>query len=240
MWNKNEIKIDFIRHGKTSSNERHCYIGITDESLSEEGLAEIKRNVLTGIYQKPDLVFVSPMKRAKETASIIFPDIDFIEIEEFREMSFGSFEGKNYEELKDNIYYRKWIDENRGATKEELEALYKGIKEDKSLVLPEKKEDFVDRSIKGFYKALDIVYKSTYANKNKEIATEISEGTGENKISILAHGGTIMAILSEFLKEDYYSYMVSCSEGISVKFSFEYNDGNIKVSHFRILNRICP
>ena len=37
--------ITFIRHGKTPSNERKAYIGITDEKLSTDGQELIKKRV---------------------------------------------------------------------------------------------------------------------------------------------------------------------------------------------------
>ena len=49
------------------------------------------------------------MKRCVETAKIIFPDKKIIVHDEFNEMNFGDFEGKNFEELADNFYYQKWL-----------------------------------------------------------------------------------------------------------------------------------
>ena len=100
------MKIIFIRHGQTKGNEEKRYIGRTDESLSQKGIEEIKNRLYPGV----DTVLVSPMKRCVETAKIIYPDSKYIICNDFRECDFGIFEGKNYDELKNDSDYQKWID----------------------------------------------------------------------------------------------------------------------------------
>ena len=50
------------------------------------------------------------MKRCVETAKIIYPDSKYIICNDFRECDFGIFEGKKYDELKNDSDYQKWID----------------------------------------------------------------------------------------------------------------------------------
>lgn len=64
------------------------------------------------ILKKPWLLFISPMLRCQESAGILFPGKKAYPIEEWREMNFGAYEGKNYEDLKNDSYYQKWIDSN--------------------------------------------------------------------------------------------------------------------------------
>ena len=96
------MKIIFIRHGQTKGNEEKRYIGRTDESLSQKGIEEIKNRLYPGV----DTVLVSPMKRCVETAKIIYPDSKYIICNDFRECDFGIFEGKNYDELKNDSDYQ--------------------------------------------------------------------------------------------------------------------------------------
>ena len=103
--------IYLIRHGKTPGNEEKKYIGVTDESLSGRGREEI----LAKKYPKTDIIFSSPMKRCLETASLIYPGSAVIVEEDFRETDFGEFEGKSYDELKNDPSYLKWI-ESGGTT----------------------------------------------------------------------------------------------------------------------------
>ena len=105
---KTPMWIDLVRHGMTRGNEERRYIGITDEPLSERGrkLAE------QCMYEMPEIVFSSPLKRCVETAEILYPDQDIYIIEELRECDFGIFEGKNAEELSKTEAYQRWIDSN--------------------------------------------------------------------------------------------------------------------------------
>ena len=114
MWNQPEIKINLllIRHGKTPSNREHRYLGVTEEALSGEGRKQLEILAEKDILKKPWLLFISPMLRCQESAGILFPGKKVYPIEEWREMNFGAYEGKNYEDLKNDSYYQKWIDSN--------------------------------------------------------------------------------------------------------------------------------
>ena len=103
--------VNFIRHGKTSGNLKRSYIGSTDEILCETGIEEVKAKN----YPLCDVLAVSPMKRCIQTAEIIYGNSDYIVCEDFRECDFGLFEGKTYEELKDNPEYIKWCESPFGT-----------------------------------------------------------------------------------------------------------------------------
>jgi len=223
MRHRHKVEINFIRHGKTELNEKHCYAGITDSPLSKNGRLGIIEKKNASIYTDSELVFVSPLKRCIETTSIIYPNEKQIVIDDFKEMDFGSFEGKCYEELKNNKYYRKWIDSSRGASVEELKEIYGDDCSDEfsniDTVLPEDRDEFIKRVLRGFDKTL-------------------IKSKGKDKISIVAHGGTIMAIASTYEKSDYYKYMVSCGDGIETEVIYTEENGNIEVSHFSVIDWI--
>lgn len=101
------MKIYLIRHGMTEGNKKRAYIGSgIDEPLCEEGMRQLKEKD----YPRADIIFSSPMKRCLMTAEYIYPGQNITVCEGLKEMSFGDFEGKNYEELKDNPYYIKWLE----------------------------------------------------------------------------------------------------------------------------------
>ena len=104
------MQILLIRHGSTAGNLEHRYVGSTDEPLTDEALLLLKEK--RGIFQTPDLVFVSPMKRCLQTAEGLFPDVGKICIPELKECDFGEFEYKNYKELQGDERYQAWIDSN--------------------------------------------------------------------------------------------------------------------------------
>lgn len=100
------MKLVLLRHGKTWANLEHRYCGSTDLPLSEQGAAELK---------PPDLklenprYFTSGMIRTNETLKILFGNVDFEVLPQFREIDFGIFEMHTYEELKDTPAYQAWL-----------------------------------------------------------------------------------------------------------------------------------
>ena len=100
------MTIYLIRHGKTEANERHLYCGSTDLSLSDAGRAELQQLH----YDIKNVRFLtSGMKRTNETLRILFGDVPYEEDSRFREVDFGIFEMRSYEELKDTPEYQTWI-----------------------------------------------------------------------------------------------------------------------------------
>jgi len=186
---EDQIKIVMIRHGATLSNARKCYLGRTDESLSAEGILELKECREKKLYPETDILFCGPMKRCRETADILYPDKSPILIPEWTEMDFGAFEGKNYSELKDDKRYQDWIDSN-------------GI-----LPFPdgESREDFIRRSCAGMDRMIDVLRQKAKIDKLYH--------SMERTIGIVVHGGTIMALLHRYHGGEYFSYQVSNGRG---------------------------
>lgn len=96
----------FIRHGATAGNLERRYIGRTDEPLCPAGYAQLE--ALKGRIAA-DLLFVSPMRRTRQTAEFLFPGQPFTVVEDFRETDFGRFEGKTGDELWADPDYRAWV-----------------------------------------------------------------------------------------------------------------------------------
>ena len=101
------MKWVLIRHGQTTGNVQHRYVGCqTDEPLCSEGIEKLKHRE----YPNVQRVFVSPMLRCKQTAAMLYPDIEPEVVEDFRECDFGAFENKSYQELSGRADYQAWID----------------------------------------------------------------------------------------------------------------------------------
>ncbi len=96
----------FLRHGATKGNLEKRYVGATDEGL----LPESRQALLD--MNRPDVarVFISPLRRCVETAEILFPGVPREIVPDFREMDFGEFEYRNYQELKELPGYQAWLD----------------------------------------------------------------------------------------------------------------------------------
>ena len=103
-------KLYLIRHGMTAGNEEKRYIGRTDESLSEKGRSQILSLKESSQISEPSVIGISPMKRCRESAELLFPGKKYISVPDFREYDFGKFEGKTYKELLGEPTYQKWLD----------------------------------------------------------------------------------------------------------------------------------
>lgn len=99
------MRIYLLRHGETEYNAQKRYLGTTDLSLSGQGRSE-----LAPADFAPGTVYVSPLRRAAETAGILFPNARKIAVPDFREMDFGVFEGKNHRDMERFPAYREWVD----------------------------------------------------------------------------------------------------------------------------------
>jgi alpha-ribazole phosphatase len=101
------MELILLRHGKTAANLEHRYNGVTDDPLCEEGLSEARS---TRAYPDIPLVYVSPLKRARQTADICFPNAEKTIVDSLREMNFGDFEGRTAQEMEHDSDYRAWVD----------------------------------------------------------------------------------------------------------------------------------
>lgn len=186
------MKLYLIRHAMTEGNKRKAYVGAgTDEPLCTEGIAQLQAKS----YPKADIVFVSPMKRCLMTAEYIYPNQRKIICDGFKEMDFGCFEGKSYEELKDNPDYIKWL-ESGGKI-----AFPNG----------ESRKDFVCRSQKTFVECL----KQTRQNETDgETAAFVVHGG--TIMAIMEEFGTP--------KGDYYGWQIKNGEFVELDIKLEkYN-----------------
>ena len=103
--------IHFIRHGDTEATEKKLYYGSTDLPLSQKGREKLAAQRDAGGYPCLDglKVYTSGMLRTEETLSVIYGDVPHGTLRELREMEFGRFEMRSYEELKNEPEYISWI-----------------------------------------------------------------------------------------------------------------------------------
>lgn len=189
-------------------------MGITEEALSEEGRKQLESLLEKGILRTPWLLFSSPMLRCQESASILFPGIKVYPIEEWREMNFGAYEGKNYEDLKNDAYYQKWIDSNG------------------TLPFPEgeSQQEYINRCHRGLHAATKIIEEKiagevadTAKTSSKSQIAELREPEKQiaesqpRNITAVVHGGTIMALLHILAGGNYFDYQVKNGGGYCCK-----------------------
>lgn len=197
MWDRseNQIKLIMIRHGATASNKEHRYLGTTDEPLSEEGKGALYKVRKKKLYSDVDYVFSSPMKRCLETAGLLYPNQKPFVIQQWKEMDFGVFEGKNYMDLRGDKRYQEWIDSNGMLPFPEGES----------------REEFTERCAQGLFIL------------RKRLAEAAEKGTIKAAVAIV-HGGTIMSLLSSFYGGEYFDYQLpnGCGYVCTVNYNQDY------------------
>ena len=133
-------RLILIRHGETDYTSQGRYCGFSDPSLNEKGIQQSKELAIRLKEARVDKVYSSDLKRAYESAKIIFKNNSIEETTGFREMNFGLFEGLRYEEVI-KVYpklYREWIDNPlrvKIPSGEGLGELEKRVKKELSLIL---------------------------------------------------------------------------------------------------------
>ena len=99
-----KTEVIFIRHGETDFNRARLYFGHLDPDLNKTGIEQLRKTKI--LFEKrekmPDIVFSSDLKRCSQSMEILEIDeeIEKILTENLREINFGIFEGKTYEEIK--------------------------------------------------------------------------------------------------------------------------------------------
>ena len=169
------------------------------------------------------------MLRCQESAGILFPGKKAYPIEEWREMNFGAYEGKNYEDLKNDSYYQKWIDSNGTLPFPEGESQQEYIKRCHRGLLTATKiiEEKIAREVADTAKTSSANEITELREPEKQIAESqmIENQIAENQmtesqprnITAVVHGGTIMALLHILAGGNYFDYQVKNGGGYCCK-----------------------
>ena len=101
-----------IRNGETAWNAEGCYQGQANPELNQRGVEQAKRvaEALRGI--EFDAAYTSDLDRAHSTAEILSQDgMWIVSDSRWRELSFGEWEGKRFEEIAelDSVRLREWV-----------------------------------------------------------------------------------------------------------------------------------
>lgn len=177
------MRVTVLRHGKTESNLQHRYLGRTDEELCPLGREELLRKKEAGIYPaQPDCAVCSPMRRCIQTLQLLYPKLPFAVEQELRETDFGAFEGKTYEQLKDDAAYQQWLATNCEGPVPQGES----------------RAQMSQRCCAAFA---------------RQVERAILEG--KEQLLIVAHGGSVMAILERYAApaQEFYQFHVENGDG---------------------------
>lgn len=90
--------IYLVRHGATGYNDQDLFQGVLDNSLSEKGKQESEKLAQRLKDETIDIIFHSPLTRARQTAEIInqYHQAELCQVDGFIEMDMGDWEGLNF------------------------------------------------------------------------------------------------------------------------------------------------
>lgn len=192
--------IHFIRHGITEGIINKWYYGSSDLPLTDEGYEALRELMAEGIY--PPLgdadCYTSGMLRADQTLKVIYGNVPFKTIPLLREMSFGSWECKTFNELQKEPEYEEWINNKEG-----------------SFAFPgggDSVISFNERIQKGLKELCGY-------QRLKELSRRHS---GKDTVSIMVcHGGTIAAAMEGWFpgdRENFWQWIPATGRGFTVEF----------------------
>jgi alpha-ribazole phosphatase len=120
------LNLYFVRHGETEHNKKQCYYGSIDVDITENGVLQAQKGSKKLKSVNFSRVYTSRLKRAEQTANILMEGRQFQLIKDKRinEISFGAFEGKSHDEIKE-FYpneWKVWCDDWKGFTPPEGES----------------------------------------------------------------------------------------------------------------------
>jgi len=101
------MKLTLLRHGITEGNLRRLYYGAADIPLLPQGRQALREE--RGVYPTAARYYTSGMRRTEETFAVLYGDAPHEKLPGLREMNFGIFEMRSYEEIKDDPRFQAWI-----------------------------------------------------------------------------------------------------------------------------------
>lgn len=103
------MKLTLIRHGVTEGNMKKLYYGSTDLPLLPCSVMKLHRMAEGGGYPTAPHYYTSGMLRTEQTFKALYGDIPHEVLHDMREIDFGEFEMKTYQELCNTDAYQTWI-----------------------------------------------------------------------------------------------------------------------------------
>ena len=188
-------KICLIRHGITEGNKRKLYYGHSDIDLAPEGVEALKKQAAEGLYPDGEGAdfYTTDLKRTHQTLKLIYGERDFTPLSSLKEINFGDFEMKTYQELKEIKEYQDWLRDPQ----------------DDTLAPPN------GESIRGFYDRIAAGFEDL---KNRHALKELAmRHSDEEALSIVVcHGGTISAIMEKVFpgeRKNFYEWIPDPGHG---------------------------
>ena len=171
-----------------------------DLPLIDEGYEALREFMSEGIY--PPLgdadCYTSGMLRANQTLQTIYGDAPFKAIPLLREMNFGNWECKTFEELQAEPEYEEWMNNTEGSFHypgggDSIQTFYGRIRSGL-------------RELCGYHRLKELSHRHS----------------GKDAVSIMVcHGGTIAAAMEHWFpgeRENFWQWIPATGRGFTVEF----------------------
>lgn len=218
------VTIYFVRHGETYLNHYGRMQGWSNAPLTDNGIEDVRRCGRGLSDVKFDAVYTSDLTRTQDTASIILEEnkqtdkMDMVQMPEFREVFFGSYEGMPGSEAWGKVAEHMGYDTSRDMfLNTEIPDRMNAFREADPYHDAENFMMFWNRVEQGLIKLID---------KHRD--------TGET-ILLVAHGGTIRYILQNLIPDlTDTKALLNASVSVAAYHGGKYHlDRYNDVSHFR-------
>ncbi len=108
--------IHFIRHGLTEGNVKRWFYGWADIPLLAEGVEALQKLKKSDIY--PPLsdadCYTSGLCRTEQTLETIYGPVSHKVVDDLKEINFGEWECKTFEDIKQEKLFDKWVNDKSG------------------------------------------------------------------------------------------------------------------------------
>ena len=191
--------IHFIRHGITQGILNKWYYGWEDLPLVAEGLREIEELKSMSVYPSSDGTefYTSGMLRANQTLNAIYGEVPYKTIPDLKEMNFGQWECKTFDQLQQLPGFDTWMNDRSGTF------YFPGGESASSFYVRAKKG--LDQ-LMGYHRLLELSHRH---NGLDSVST------------VVCHGGVIaasMCTLFGFAAETFWDWIPAPARGYTVYF----------------------
>lgn len=203
------IRLRLVRHGETLGNREHRYVGRTDEGILPEEKIRLRAMAAAAA---PAILFLSPARRCRETAACLFPALreevyagpEIVIVPELMEMDFGAFEYMTWQEINQDpdpahrTAYQRYIDSGGETPFPDGEA----------------KADFTARVCRGF--------EEKVLPRLRTLPPCTTSDSRPPEAVLLAHGGTIMALMERYAlpHRSYFDWHIAPGESLRTQVRF--------------------
>lgn len=169
-------KILFLRHGITEGNKNRWFYGGLNLHLLPEGIENLNQKKASGYYPEiPDNAqyFTTGLIRTEETLETLFGKKVHETIPELREMEFGEYEGRTFQDLENDPLFQNWTYDETG---------------DVAFPGGETRNQFAQRIIRG---------KEILLGKHKLKELEVRHNGKDAFTVMICHGGVIASLIHD-------------------------------------------